>query len=279
MLMELWYQCIEFLFPFSWSAYQFMKNALLAIILVAPLYGLLSTMIVNNKMAFFSDSLGHSALTGIGIGVLFGIQDPRWSMLLFAILFSFLLVWVKNRSRSSIDTTIGVFSATAIALGIVILSVGGNFANYSSYLIGDLLSVTVSDITLILAVFIGILMIWLFLFNRFLILSINATFAHSRGVSTLWTEFIFVALIAVIVTVSIQWVGILVINALLLLPAAAARNISKNVRQYHTFSLGISIFSGVSGLFVSYYFETATGATIVLLLAVIYGLTFFVKRS
>lgn len=275
--MDIWYNFVDTVLKFDWASHFFMKNALLAILLVTPAFGILGTMVVNNKMAFFSDALGHSALTGIALGVIFGMKNPKWSMIVFAIIFSLGISIFKNKNRVSTDTTIGVFSAMAVALGIVILSRGGGFNKYSYFLIGDLLSITSSEIGILAIVFIFIVIIWAFLYNKLLIVSINRSLAKSRGIKADLIEIIFTSIIAVIVTISIQWVGLLIINSLLILPAAASRNISRNVKQYHIISIFISLFSGITGLILSYYWNTATGATIILVSAVIYFITFFAK--
>jgi len=278
-MLDFWYKFIDIILPFQWTSHDFMKNALLAILLITPLFGLLGTMIVSNKMAFFSDSLGHGAFTGIAIGSLVGLVSPIFGAVAFSIIFALIITVIKNKSRASTDTIIGVFSSIAIALGLVLMSVGGNFNKYSSYLIGDLLSIAPSEIALLVFVFIGIFALWLLIFNKLLIISVNQSLASSRGVKTLPIEMIFTAIIAVIVTISIQWVGLLIINSLLVLPAAAARNITKNVRSYTLVSIIIAVFSGVSGLVVSYYFNTATGATIVLISGLIYFLSLTLKNK
>ena len=125
------YNVMDVLLPFEWLGYTFMKNALLAMLLITPLFGMLGTMAVDNKMAFFSDALGHSALTGIAIGVVLGWQNQLASMLLFGILWAVLITFVKHNSKMSADTIISVFSSAGLALGIVILSANGGFAKYS----------------------------------------------------------------------------------------------------------------------------------------------------
>ena len=119
------YQILETVLPFSWLDYNFMKNAFVAILLITPLLGVLGTMAVNNKMAFFSDALGHSALTGVALGVLLGIQNDLISMIAFGVLLALVITRVKSAKTASADTVISVFSSTAIALGLVILSAGG----------------------------------------------------------------------------------------------------------------------------------------------------------
>lgn len=275
--MSLWYSIIDFLFPFEWAQYDFMKNALLGVLLVTPMFGILGTMVVNNKMSFFSDALGHSALTGIAVGVMFGINNTLVSMLAFSILLTIAIINVKNTKTASVDTIIGVFSSSAVALGIVILSYNGGFNKYSAYLIGDLLSISNNDIFMLIISFIAVLLIWFTCFNKFLLVSINHTFARSRGVNVKFYEYIFTILVAIIVTISIQWVGILVISSMMILPAASARNISNNIRQYHIYSISIAVISGILGLFLSYHFGCATGATIVLISSVFFALTYFIS--
>lgn len=272
-----WYNLLDLALPFEWAQHLFMKNALLGVLLVTPVFGILGTMIVNNRMAFFSDSLGHSALTGIALGVIAGIKNPLWSMLFFSVLLSVAIIIVKKANTASTDTVIGVFSSTAVALGIVILSRNGGFSKYSVYLIGDLLSISSRNLLTLGIVFILVIALWIVLFNKLLIVSINQSIAGSRGIKVPLYEYAFTLLMAVIVTISIQWVGILIISSLLILPAAAARNIARNIRQYHAYSVSIALVSGVSGLILSYFWGTATGATIVLLASLFFALTFALK--
>jgi len=273
---NIWYDLLDWL-TFAWLNYAFMKNALLAVLLITPLFGLLGTMVVNNKMAFFSDTLGHAALTGIAIGVLLGFQDPLWAMFIFSAGIAVAVTCVKNITKFAPDTVIGVFSASAIALGIVILSRNGGFNRYTGFLIGDILSISPRELIAAGGVLLAVILFWTLLFNKLLLAGINPALARSRGVPVLAIEMIFAVLVAVVVTVAIKWVGLLVINSLLILPAAAARNIARNMRVYHRATVGISILAGVSGLILSYYWGTATGATIVLCTTVIFVSTLIVK--
>ena len=269
-MFDWWYALVDLLLPFQWTESGFMKNALLAVLLVTPLFGLLGTMVVSNRMAFFSDSIGHGAFTGVALGTIFAGIKPIWGAIVFSLIFAFVITVIKNKSKASSDTIIGVFSSTAVAIGLVILSFGGNFNSFSSYLIGDLLSITTTELILLSVVFLGVIALWVFILNKVLIISISESLAASRGINTFLTEVLFTCAIAVVVTITIQWVGLLIINSLLVLPAAAARNVSKNVRQYHFYSVAIAVFSGISGLILSYYYNTSTGASIVLVAAVIF---------
>lgn len=275
--MSLIYEIIEAVLPFSFARFDFMKNALLAVLLVTPLFGMLGTMAVNNKMAFFSDALGHSALTGIAIGVALGIGDPLVCMLTFGIVFGLAIRKVKSGTKASSDTVISVFSSVSMALGIVILSGSGGFAKYSSYLIGDILTVSPSYIGLMAVVLVCVYIVWYFIYNNLLLLSVNPSLSSSRGIKNALTENIFVVILAVAVMLSIKQIGILTINSLLILPAAAARNISSNSRQYLVLSTIISMICGIAGLIISFYAGTAAGATMVLIAAAVYFVTYFVS--
>lgn len=268
---------IEFL-PIAWLEYSFMRNALMAVLLICPLFGMMGTMVVDNRMAFFSDALGHSVLTGIALGVLLGLSDPLLAMVAFSLLMAVGIILVKRSGTSSTDTIIGVFSSTAVALGIVILSRGGGFAKYSRYLIGDILSIRIDELYLLALVFAGLILFWLFFFNQLVILSVNRSLAQSRGININFMELSFAMVLALVVSISIQWVGILIISSLLVLPAAAARNVATNMQQYHTLSVVFSFIAGLTGLILSYYWGTATGATIVLCAAVIFFLTFISRQ-
>ncbi|QHA00087.1 metal ABC transporter permease [Dehalobacter restrictus] len=278
-MIEQWYRLLDALLPLAWLEYDFMKNALLAVVLVTPILGILGTMIVNNRMAFFSDALGHSALTGIAAGVVLGIQSPFWALLIFSVLFAVAVISVKNANTASTDTIIGVFSSTAVALGIVLLSRNGGFSKYSGYLIGDLLSITPSELGILALIFVLVLVFWAGWFNKLLLVSVNQSLAKSRGIHIRFYEFVFAIVVAVVVTFAIRWVGILIISSLLVLPAAASRNIAANTRQYHVLAVIIALISGLAGLILSYFWGTATGATIVLMLALFFAGTFIWKVS
>ncbi len=276
--MDFIYSLMDML-PFEWVQYNFMKNALIGIILISPLLGLLGTMVVNNKMSFFSDALGHSALTGIAIGVLIGIDNYIVSMMGFAIVFALLISFVMESEVSSSDTIIGVFSSIGISIGIVLLSFSGGFSKYSSYLIGDILSIKRSEIGLLFIVLILVIAIWVVAFNKLLLSSINSDLASSKQCNVKFFKNLFMILIAIVVTVSIKWVGVLMINSLLILPAAASRNIAKNMKEYHIFSVLFSLISGICGLFISFYLGLAAAGTIVIISAFIFFITFFMNKT
>ena len=276
--MEVIYNLLEVILPFDFMQYTFMKNAFLAILLVSPIFAIIGTMIVNKKMAFFSDALGHSALTGIAIGMLLGMANINISMIIFAVIFALLLNFIKSKTTYGADTIISVFSSIAIALGLAMLAQSGSFNKYSSYLVGDILSISESEILYLFVAFILTFIFWFYLFNKINAVSLNSTLAKSKGINVKAMENIFAILIAVMVMISIRWVGILLINSLIILPAASSRNISMNMRSYHLFSIILALFSGISGLIISYYTNIPTGPMIVIILGVIYFITFGIKK-
>ena len=272
------YNVLETIIPFDFMQYTFIKNAFIAILLSAPIFAIIGTMIVNKKMAFFSDALGHSALTGIAIGILLGISNISISMIIFAIIFALLLNWVKNRTTYGADTIISVFSSIAIALGLAILAQSGNFNNYSSYLVGDILSISTTEVIYLAIAFVLVLVFWTIMFNKLNAVSINPMLAKSKGINVGLIENLFSIIIAIMVMISIRWIGILLINSMMILPAASSRNIAKNMRNYHGLAVIFSLFSGIAGLIISYYTNIPTGSMIVILSGVIYFITLGLKK-
>ena len=280
--MELWYALVGLL-PFEWAqpdTMLFMKHALLAVLIISPLFGLLSTMVVHSKMSFFSDALGHSAFTGMAIGALCGFNEPTWAAVVFAILFAVLFNLVRRRSALASDTVIGVFSSTAVALGIFLSTLNGrSFTKFNSLLIGDVLSVEPAMVGVLALILVLVVLLWAVSFNQLMLSAVHPALADSRGVKVFWQETVFSVAIAVVVTLSMTWVGLLVINSLLVLPGAAARNVARNMGQYHLFSLLGAVAAGVAGLMTSYYIGASAGAAITLYLALWFMVTFLFRKK
>ena len=276
--MEGIYQIMDTLLPFEAFQFTFMKNAFLAILLLTPLLGLLGSMAVNQQMAFFSDALGHSALTGIGLGIVLGMSSDLTAMLIFGVIWAILICVIKQTGAASADTVISVFSSTSIALGLVILSRGGGFAKYSSLLIGDVLAVTPTDLLWLVCALVAGIVLWMVMYNSLLLTSINPSLARSQGIHTWLSEMAFVILVAVAVMLAIRWVGVMLINALLILPAAAGRNLARNSRQHALYSVLIALVCGIAGLLSAYAWDTSAGAAIVLYAAACYAVSLALRR-
>ena len=277
--MSIWYWFCD-LIPLEMLRWDFMRNALAAVLLMAPLFGILSTMIVTGRMSFFSDALGHSAFTGIAIGCIFGAAAPTWVAVIFSVVFALLFSFVRSRSNQAADTLIGVFSSTAVALGIFIATLGGgSFTKYNKYLIGDILSVTPGEIGMLALVLVFVLVFWALYSNRLTLTAIHPQLAASRGIRVGLSQTIFTVAIAVVVTLSISSVGLLILNSLLVLPGAAARNVAKTLKQYHGFSVVFALIACITGLVISYYWGASAGAAISLTLALIFAVTFCFRKA
>ena len=276
-MMDTIYSILGAILPSEAYQFTFMKNAFLAVLLLTPLLGLLGTMAVNHQMAFFSDALGHSALTGIGLGIILGLRNDLVAMLVFGIIWAILICVIKQSGSASADTVISVFSSTSVAAGLLILARGGKFAKYSALLIGDILAVTPGDLLWLLLALIATLAFWALLYNALLLTSVDSQLARSRGIRTRLVECAFVVMVAVAVMLSIRWVGVMLINALLILPAAAGRNLARSARQHAVWSVVLALFCGILGLTLSYYLDTSAGASIVLVSALCYAVSLAVR--
>ena len=277
--MSIWYAIWDMI-PIEMFHWDFMKNALLALLIMSPLFGLLSTMIVTGRMSFFSDALGHSAFTGIAIGAICGMAAPIGAAVVFSIVFALLFSYVRSRSNQAADTLIGVFSSAAVALGIFVATLGGgSFTKYNKYLIGDILSVSPGEIGMLALVLLAVLVFWICCANRLTLTAIHPQLASSRGIPVELSQTLFVTAIAVVVTLSISSVGLLILNSLLVLPGASSRNIARNLREYHGFSVLFALAAGIGGLVVSYYLGCSAGAAICLILTAIFAITFCCRKG
>lgn len=276
--MEIWYAFCQSI-PLEMLHWRFMQHAFLAILIMAPLFGIMSTLVVTGRMSFFSDALGHSAFTGIAIGCICGLAAPIWAAVLFSVVFSLLFSFVRSRSNQAADTLIGVFSSAAVALGIFVATLGGgSFTKYNKYLIGDILSITAGEIGVLLLVLLAVIVLWVLLSNRLMLTVVHPQLASSRGVPIAWTNALFSVAIAVVVTLTISSVGLLILNSLLVLPGASARNVAKNMRQYGIFSILFALIAGLTGLVLSYMLGSSAGAAISLTLALIFAITFCFRK-
>jgi zinc transport system permease protein len=259
--------------PFGFAEPLFMKRAILAMLLVAPAAAAVGVPLVHFRMAFFSDAIGHSAFTGVAIGVLLGVH-PLLTMVAFGLFVAWAITLVKGRTELSPDTVIGVFFSTVIALGIAVISARkGLTRNLQAYLYGDLLAVSETEILwmAVLFLFVGA---YLFLtFNKIMLLGVHEGFAKSMGIPVRALEISFALVVALVVSTAIRAVGILLVTALLVVPAAAARNVARGAFSAFWAAVAIAVVSGLSGIAASYYLDTATGATVVLFAAAFFAVT------
>jgi len=262
---ELIFRLIDVVLPFSFAEPLFMKRALLAVLLVAPLCAAMGVMVVNFRMAFFSDAISHSAFTGVALGILFGV-DPRITLIVFGVLIGLGIISVRLRSSLSVDTVIGVFFSFAVALGIVIISARKSLTtDLHSYLYGDVLTVSDPELLGMAILFMACAAFLLFFFNQLFLIGINEQQATAQGIKVRALEYAYALLLALVVTVSIRVIGLLLITAMLVVPAAAGRNLAGSVRAMFWWAIAAGLGSGVIGLVATFYWDSATGATIILI--------------
>ncbi len=272
------YAAMDRLLPFAFAEPEFMKRAILAMLFVAPTAAAVGVPLVHFRMAFFSDAIGHSAFTGVALGVLLGIH-PLLTMVAFGLFVAWAITLVKGRTELSPDTVIGVFFSTVIALGIAVISAQkGLTRNLQSFLYGDLLAVSEPEVVWLACLFAGVGAYLYLVFNRLMLLGVHEGFARSRGVPVRAIEISFALVVALVVTAAIRAVGILLVTALLVIPAAAARNAARGTAQAFWGAVAVSVVSGLAGIAASYSLDTATGATVVLFASAFFAVTAVARR-
>jgi zinc transport system permease protein len=267
-------------------AYGFVVNAILCGILIGPLLGGIGTMVVVKRMAFFSQAVGNSAMTGVAIGVLLGepVQHPYFAMFGFCILFGLVLNYTRNRTKMSPDTLIGVFLAVSLALGsslLLFVSAKVNTHILEAVLFGSILTVGDTDINVLLAVCVLCALVAVPLFNPMLLASLNPSLAAARGVRVRLLEYVFIVLITILTVACVKIIGAVLVEALLLIPAAAARNLVTSVRGFVAWSIGFSTVSCLAGIYIPMQWDLAlpSGGAIVLVATTFFVITTIIRST
>ena len=245
----------------------FMQRALLAALLLGPLCALLGVFVIARRMAFFSDTVSHSALAGIALGFGWGFVEPTWPMIGFSLLVSAAMMWLKEKTELLTDAIMALLLSGSVALGVIILSLlkGRNYqGELNRYLFGDILAIGWQDVRLA-AVLLGIVGTGLFfLLNSLTLLTAQEDMAHVCGVPVKRLNYLFVLALTLTVAMSIRLLGIILVTSLIVIPPAAARNLSRNLRQHILLSLVFGLLGGVGGTLLSYQLDVPCGSTIVL---------------
>jgi zinc transport system permease protein len=264
--------------------YAFVVNALFCSFLLGPVLGGVGVMVVTKKMAFFSQAVGQAALTGVALGVFLGepITSPYASLFGFCILFGLLMNYTRNRTRMSPDTVIGVFLSISLAVGAcVLLYVTGkvNMHVLDNVLFGSVLTVNDTDMTVLVMISILCLILGALLFNRLLLASFNPSLAHARGINAKFYDYIFIMMITLITVASLKIVGAVLVEALFIIPAASARNISRSMKGFFFFSVLIATLSCILGVILPMVWEipVPSGGAIVLMASMFFVLTALVR--
>ncbi len=278
---QVWVQ--KGLLPESFT-YGFMVNALLCALLIGPSLGAIGTMVIAKRMAFFSTAIGHAALTGIAIGIMLGepVSAPYVSLFSFAMLFAIYLNFSRNKSDMSHDTLIGVFLAASIAVGsALMLTVTRKISIHilDSFLFGSILSAGNQDITLLFAITVTTIIIGVFYFNRLMLTGLNPALAAVRGVPVTALNYMFIILIALITVASVKIIGAVLVEALLIIPAASARNISSSLKSFIIYSVLFAMFSAITGIIlpVELNLSVPSGAAIIITATILFIITMIIR--
>lgn len=245
--------------------YGFNVKALIAVILVGLICGAVGSLVVGNRMAFFSDALAHCAFAGVALGCIAALATGAEKngtfdeigiplvMIVFGVAVGLAIAYVRERTALASDTVIGVFFAGAVGFGAILLKSLGQFTSFNpeSFLIGNPVNVTAANLAVLLVLVVATLLVLAFMYNQLVFASFNPSLARSRNVPLRLCNYLFIALLALIVNLSIKTVGVLLINGLLIVPAATAANLCRNMRQLFWTTIILSVGSAIAGQWLS----------------------------
>ncbi|MEM2915287.1 MAG: metal ABC transporter permease [Candidatus Bathyarchaeia archaeon] len=265
--LDLVYHFIAWLFPFDFMQFRFMQQACVALILLAPITAFMGIPLINQRMVFFADAISHSAFTGVALGLILHI-NPYWAMSIFAMLMAISIIFTQQRTNLSSEAVTGVFFSGVIALGLVVVSREKRFnIQIQQFLYGDILTINTNEILILLCLCCIIIIFQTWGYNRMLFTSLNPTLAKIHQIHVRTYQYLYAILLSLVVIFSVWIVGVLLVTALLIVPAATARNFSKNAGQMVWWAFGVNLTSVLLGLFISAqeWVNTATGPTIILI--------------
>jgi zinc transport system permease protein len=262
----------------SFFEYPFLVRGFFCVLLLAPLLGGLSHLVVARRMAFFSAALGQAAITGVCVGLLIGepLNSPYGGMFGFCLLSALAMVYAKRRSKLPPDTLIGVFLALTLGLGLCLLVAVTrqfNVHQVEAVLFGSLLTVTDTDLVLRIVAGIGVAILLLRHYNDLLLDSLSPQLASARGINSAYLEYGFALVLTIAILVSLKMIGALLVEALVVVPAAAARNIALGTRSYLAWSIVVALVAGLGGLLISTRLLVPTGGAVVLAVSLIFFVT------
>lgn len=258
--------------------YRFMQNALISAILSSVICGIIGTIIVEKKLVSMSGGIAHTSFGGIGLGYLLGIE-PLIGGLLFALGASMGISYIKRNTNTNADTLIGMFWAVGMALGVIFIALTPGYPpDMTSYLFGDILTVSQSYVKVIAFLAVLVIVVIGSIFQYWKGYLFDDEYMRILGINTIMLEYLLYVLIAFSVVILIKVVGIVLSIALLTIPPAAAKIMSNNLKGIMSFSIIIGCITSVGGMFVSYYFNIPSGATIILLSIMVYFILFIFRK-
>jgi ABC-type Mn2+/Zn2+ transport system permease subunit len=252
----------------------YMLRALAVAALLAPTCALLGVFVTARRMSFFSDTIAHGALAGVALGVWMGLSEVTVPMILFSLLVAAAILWIKENTDLMTDTIMALLLSGSVALGMIILSMLRGSASFiHGYLFGDILAVGNQDLVYagILFAVVFIAMFWKL--SQVTLLSAHEEMAYVCGIQVKALNYLFILVLTITVALSIRLLGIILVTALLVVPPAAARNLSRNLRQQIILSLILGLVGGVAGIAASYELNVPCGPAIVLASILLFILT------
>ena len=272
---------VQQMLPVESLQFSFMQMALLTVLAAAPVMAVAGIQVVNCRMAFFADAVSHSAFAGAALGLLlFGADGPLWTMPILAVLIACAVMWLKRATKLSTDTVIGVFFALVISGGLLLLSRQPSLARLSQmFIFGDILTVQHQDITILLLLDMIYAVFTIFFGNTLQIAAVDEDMAAAHKMPVAVASYLNIILLAMIVIMSIKAVGVLLVSAMLIVPAAAARNFARRAGSVYFYAIIIGLASGIAGLFISAqeWADTAAGATIAAVNCLIFAISCIAK--
>jgi zinc transport system permease protein len=260
------YELVPRVLPFDCMRMRFMQQALVGLVLLAPMAAAMGVQVVNFRMAFFADAISHSAFAGVALGLIFSV-NPHWTMPAFALLVGLGIMASQRRSALSSDTIIGVFFSAIIAFGLAVISRDRSVArDMQAFLYGDILTITDFEIRAMMLLFVVLMAFQAYGYNRMLYIGLNPVLAQAHRVRVAAYQYIYAGLLSLVVIFSVWAVGVLLVTAMLIVPAAAARNFARSAGAMLWWALLVSATSAVLGLLISAqdWARTTTGATVIL---------------
>lgn len=262
--------------------YAFVANSVISILIIGPVLGALGTMVVSKRLAFFSNAVGHAALTGVAIGILLGepVTAPYTSLFGFCILFAIYMNFTRNHTGMSQDTLIGIFLATSLAVGSSLLLFVTRTINthiLDTIMFGSILTVNDKDLSVLFVIALISIVSGLFYFNRMVLVSFNPVLAEVRGIRSKLMDYLFILMITLVTVASVKIIGAVLVEALLLIPAAAAKNVSRSLKWFVIFSVVFSTVSGIIGILVPIENDIPipSGGAIIITAFLLFLITFF----
>lgn len=261
--------------PFDSLEPAFMRQALLGLLLLSPMTAMLGIHVLDFRMAFFSDAVGHSAFAGLAIGLILG-APPQTAALVFGVAVGVFIMAVQRRGGLSADAAIGIVFSAVVAFGLAVVSRAPSLGrDIQQYLYGDILTVTESELTVLVFLLIALCLFEFWGWNRLLAAALSPSLARVeiKGID-LW-QYLFAALLALVVMFSVRAVGVLLVTAMLVVPAASARKLAWNMRGLFWWAIFVSASSSFIGLLLSAqeWMATASGATVILVACLWFALS------